>query len=378
MNYFLLTFVAIVALFWGQDVFAEIRIGLAGPFTGPNAAIGAQIKGAVQTAVDEMNKRGGVLGQQLSLTFGDDVSEPRQAVSVANLFVADGVNWVIGHYNSGASIPASEVYAESQIIQITPASTSDQFTDRSINRPELLVFRTCGRDDQQGVVAGEYIVGNYRGKRIAILHDKTTYGRGLAESTQKEMHSRGVFEVMFEGITAGEKDYSALISKLKSKNVDLIFFGGLHTEAALIIRQMHELGLRAAFMGGDGLLSNEFSAIAGPAAESTLMTFNIDPRTRPDGKQVAERLRARGIETEAYTLNSYASLEVLAQAAEGAKSIDGKKMAQFLRSGAPIHTAIGQLSYDQKGDLRQSQYVVYQWKKNTEGKIVPVQQVDNN
>ena len=225
---------------------------------------------------------------------------------------------VVGHFNSGVSIPASEVYQEAGIVQITPASTNPRFTERNMWN----TFRTCGRDDQQGAVAGAYLANKFKGKKVAIVHDKTPYGKGLADETQKAMNAKGLKEVMYEGINTGEKDYSALVSKLKQANVDVVYFGGLHTEAGLIIRQMRDQGLKAPMMSGDGIVSAEFVSIAGPGAEGTLMTFAPDPRKNPNAKDAVAKFKAKNIDPEAYTLYAYAAVQILKAAAEQAKSTD--------------------------------------------------------
>jgi branched-chain amino acid transport system substrate-binding protein len=344
---------------------AQIKLGIGGPITGPNASFGAQLKNGGEQAVEDINAAGGVLGQKIQVSVGDDVSDPKQGVSVANKFAGEGVKWVVGHFNSGVSIPASDVYLDAGIIQVTPASTNPRFTDRGMWN----TFRTCGRDDQQGAVAGNYLAINFKGKKVAVVHDKTPYGKGLADETKKAMNAKGVNEVMYEGVNTGEKDYSALVSKLKQANVDVVYFGGLHTEAGLIIRQMRDQGLNAPLMGGDGIVSSEFTAIAGPGAEGTLMTFGPDARKNPNAKEVVEKFRKKGYEPEAYTLYTYAAVQILVQAAEAVKSADPKKMADHMRSGHTFKTVIGDISFDKKGDITRPDYVMYVWKKGQDGKI---------
>jgi len=344
---------------------AQIKIGVAGPITGPNAAFGAQLKNGVEQALEDINAAGGVNGQKLQIVVGDDVSDPKQGVSVANKFVSEGVKMVVGHFNSGVSIPASEVYQEGGIVQVTPASTNPRFTERGMWN----TFRTCGRDDQQGLVAGTYLSNNFKGKKVAIVHDKTPYGKGLADETQKAMNAKGLKEVLYEGVNTGEKDYTALVSKLKQQNVDVVYFGGLHTEAGLIIRQMRDQGLQAPMMSGDGIVSAEFTSIAGPGAEGTLMTFAPDPRKNPNAQEVVKKFRAKNFEPEAYTLYSYAAVQILVDAAKKANSTDGKKIADVMKQGQPFKTVIGDISYDKKGDITRPDYVMYVWKKGADGKI---------
>ncbi|MBY0362683.1 MAG: branched-chain amino acid ABC transporter substrate-binding protein [Phreatobacter sp.] len=345
---------------------AQIRLGVAGPITGPNASFGAQLRQGVEQAVEDINAAGGILGQRIQLSVGDDVSDPRQGVSVANKFVGDGIKFVVGHFNSGVSIPASEVYAENGIVAITPASTNPRLTERGLWN----VFRTCGRDDQQGAVAAAFLVRNFAGKRVAIVHDKTTYGKGLADETQKAMNAAGLREVIYEGVNTGEKDFSALISKLKAANVDVVYWGGLHTEGGLIVRQMRDQGVSAPLMSGDGIADNEFAAIAGPGAVGTLMTFPPDPRNRAEARAVVEKFRtARRFEPQAYTLYSYAAVQILQQAAVATNSLDPKKIAEFMRTGHVFKTVIGDISYDRKGDITRADYVMYTWRAGPDGKV---------
>src|SRR5277367_2959484 len=208
---------------------AQIKVGVGGPMTGGSAAFGAQLKQGVEQAVEDINAVGGILGQKVVLNIGDDRADPKEGVSVANKFAADGVKFVIGHFNSGVTIPGSDVYMENGMLVITPAATNPKVTDRNMWN----VFRVCGRDDQQGSAAGAIIAQQFKGKRVAIIHDKTTYGQGLAEETRKAMNAKGVKAVMFEGVNKNDKDFTALVSKIKGANADLIYWGGLHDTAGL-------------------------------------------------------------------------------------------------------------------------------------------------
>src|SRR5580658_4767109 len=252
---------------------AQIKIGVAGPMTGGNATFGAQIKQGSDQAVEDINKAGGILGQKLVVEYGDDRADPKEGVSVANKFVGDGVKFVIGHFNSGVTIPASEVYQENGILFITPSATNPKVTDRQL----WDAFRTCGRDDQQGMLWAEYARDHLKGKKIAVVHDKTTYGKGLADAALDNMHKFGIKEVIYEGVNTGEKDYSAIVSKIKESGADFVMWGGLHTEGGLIIRQMRDQGMKTVMISGDGITDNEFAQIGGPGVEGTLMSFGPDP-----------------------------------------------------------------------------------------------------
>ena len=362
--------IAFAALTAGCDSGPEkLKIGVAGPMTGTDAAFGAQLKNGAMQAVADINAAGGINGQQIELIDGDDAADPRQGVSVANNFLGEGVHFVVGHFNSGVSMPASEVYVDNGILMITPSSTNPMITERKLWN----VFRTCGRDDQQGGVAGKYIADHLKDKKVAIVHDKTTYGKGLADETKKAMNNGGVTEILYEGVGAGEKDFTALVSKLKNAGVEVLYWGGVHTAGGLVLRQMRDQGLNAVFMSGDGIASDEFAAIAGPGAEGSLMTFGPDPQKRPEAKEIIERFEARQYKPEAYTLYSYAAVQILKQAIEATKSTDPKTVAAYMRTGVVFNTVIGDIAFDDKGDIKQVAYVMYTWTKQPDGRITYVQ-----
>lgn len=335
---------------------ADITVATAGPITGQYAAFGEQMKKGLEQAVADINAAGGVLGQKLKVEVGDDACDPKQAVAVANQLAKSGVKFVAGHFCSGSSIPASQVYAEEGILQITPASTNPKLTEQGLKN----VFRVCGRDDQQGKFAGKYLIDNFKGKNIAILHDKSAYGKGLADETQKALNAGGTKEAIYEAYTAGEKDYSSLVSKLKQANIDVIYVGGYHTEAGLIARQMRDQGMKTAIVSGDALVTNEYWAITGPAGEGTMMTFGPDPREMPSAKAAVEKFRKAGYEPEGYTLYTYAALQVWADTVKATGSTDPAKLAEAMHK-TKYSTVIGDISFDAKGDLTTPAYVWYRW-----------------
>ncbi len=342
----------------GAAAQAQIHIAVAGPMTGEYAAFGQQMKAGADQAVADINKAGGVNGQQLVLDVGDDACDPKQAVSVANQLASKGVKLVAGHFCSGSSIPASKVYTEEGILQISPASTNPAYTDNG----SWNTFRLCGRDDQQGKVAGDYIAAHFKDKKIAILNDNTAYGKGLADETQKNLNADGVKETLATAYTPGEKDYSALVSRLKEAGIQVIYLGGYHTEAGLIIRQAKEQGMDVQLISGDALVTKEFWQIAGPAGEDTMMTFAPDLTKRPQAQAVVAEFKAANIDPEGYTLYTYASVQIWAEAAKKAGTTDAKKVAAELKSGGPWQTIIGPISFDKKGDVEGPSYVFYIWK----------------
>ncbi|WP_299392259.1 branched-chain amino acid ABC transporter substrate-binding protein [Pelagibius sp.] len=339
---------------------AEIVIATAGPMTGQYASFGQQMKAGAEQAVADINAAGGVLGQQLVLEVGDDACDPKQAVAVANQMINKGVVFMAGHFCSGSSIPASQVYEEEGILQISPASTSPVLTEEGGDN----VFRVCGRDDQQGQVAGAFLAQQFGAKNIAIVHDKTQYGKGLADETRKNLNSAGVTEALYEAYTAGEKDYTALVSKLKQNSIDVLYVGGYHTEAGLMVRQMRDQGMDTLLVSGDALVTDEYWSITGDAGEGTLMTFSPDPRKNPVAAPVVEVFRGKGVEPEGYVLYTYGAIQAWAQAVEKAGTVDLDPVIASLRSNQ-FDTVLGNIGFDEKGDVTAPGYVFYEWKDGT-------------
>ncbi|HTH18390.1 MAG TPA: branched-chain amino acid ABC transporter substrate-binding protein [Magnetospirillum sp.] len=342
---------------------ADITIAVVGPMTGSEAAFGEQFKHGAAKAVEDINAKGGVMGQKLNLLMGDDACDPKQARSVAEEIASKKAVFVAGHFCSGSSIPASEVYQENGILQISPGSTNPTYTERGLPN----VFRTCGRDDNQGKIAAEYVAAKQKGKVVAIIHDKSSYGKGLADEFKKALNGAGIKEAFYEAVTAGEKDYSALVTKAKAAKVDILYLGGYKTEGGLIVRQMRDQGMKTMLMGGDALVTEEYWAITGPAGEGTMMTFSPDPRLLPQNAELVKYFRSQNYEPEAYTLYTYATIQAWAQAADKVKSTDWKKVAAELKSGDKFNTAIGSIGFDTKGDVVGPTYVMYVWKNGKYG-----------
>ncbi|UGY15772.1 branched-chain amino acid ABC transporter substrate-binding protein [Bradyrhizobium septentrionale] len=334
----------------------DITIAVAGPMTGSESAFGRQMKNGAEQAVADINAAGGVLGKKLALESNDDACDPKQARSIAEKIGSSKIPFVAGHFCSSSSIPASEAYADANVLQITPASTNPLFTERKLWN----VARVCGRDDQQGLVAADYIAKAYKGKNIAILNDKTTYGKGLADETKKALNKAGITEKVNESYNKGDKDFNAIVSRLKKESIDLVYVGGYHQEAGLILRQMRDQGLQAVLMAGDAMNDKEFASIAGPAAEGTLFTFGPDPRNKPTAKAIVEKFKAKNIDPEGYTLYTYAAMQVWTQAAAKAKTTDAKKVMETIKAGE-WDTVLGKMAFDAKGDIKAIDYVVYKW-----------------
>jgi len=334
----------------------DLTVAVAGPMTGGESAFGRQMKNGAEMAVADLNAGGGVLGKKLALDVEDDACDPKQARSVAEKIGSAKIPFVAGHYCSSSSIPASEAYADSNVLQITPASTNPLFTERKLWN----VARVCGRDDQQGTIAGEYIAKAFAGKNVAILNDKTTYGKGLADETKKALNKLGMTEKMFESYNKGDKDFTAIVSRMKRENIDLVYVGGYHQESGLLVRQMRDQGMKTVLMAGDALADKEFASITGPAGEGTLFTFGPDPRNKPTAKAIVEKFKAKNIDPEGYTLYTYAAFQVWSQAAAKAGTTDPKKVMDAIKAGS-WDTVIGKMEFDAKGDIKIIDYVVYKW-----------------
>ncbi|MGG7519052.1 branched-chain amino acid ABC transporter substrate-binding protein [Allorhizobium undicola] len=355
---------ALAALLAAAPARADITVGLVAPITGPLAAIGAQIKNGAETAVQSINEKGGVNGEKLVLKIADDAGEPKQGVSVANQLIGESIRYVVGPITSGVAVPASDVFAENGVLMVTPTATAPDLTKRGLST----VFRTCGRDDQQAEVAAKYVLSHFKGKKIAILNDKGQYGKGLADAFKAALNAGGVTEVFNDALTPGEKDFSTVITRLKAAGVEVIYYGGYHPEAGLMVRQMKDAALSAVIFSGDGLSNSEYLNIGGEAANGTLYTNASDATKNPLSKEAAEKLAARNIPAEAFTLNAYAAVEVIAAGiAKAGTWEDTEAVAAALKSGEPIKTAIGEVTYGKTGDLTSQSFSVFKWQ---DGKTV--------
>lgn len=338
----------------------DIRVGLATAVTGPVAAIGAQARLGTQAAVAVINAKGGVKGKKLVLQVEDDVCEPRQAVTVANRLAAAGIKFVFGHLCSNAAIVAADVYTEAGILMITGSATNPALTDKASGGT---IFRACGRDDQQGAVAGKMLADRYKDKRIALVHDKSAYGAGLVAEAKKAMAAAGVKPAYEGAVNAGERDFGALVTRLKSDKIDAVYFGGYHTELALIIRQSHEHAFTPAFVAAEAMASTEFWAIAREAANGTLFTYAPEVKTRPQAEEAIKAMRTidAAADPDNFAFYYYAAVQALAAAMEKAGTDAARPVAQALRSGT-YPTIVGDLTFDNKGDLTAPEYVFFEWR----------------
>jgi branched-chain amino acid transport system substrate-binding protein len=352
--------VMMFAVALGGPARADVLIGLAGPITGKEAWFGEQLERGAELAVTKLNAGGGVLGQQVQLITADDSCDPQQAVAAARKLVSDGVIFVAGHFCSGASIAASEIYAAAGVLMITPVSTNPKLTE--LGRAN--VFRMVPRDEADAIAAGNYLADHWADKRIAILHDNTTFGKGIAEGTKKQLNKRGVTEATYQAYVPGKVEYGVEIAKLQAADIDVLYIGGYHTEIALMARAARDRGYLVQLVTGMSLWSEDFGLIAGPAAEGVLFTEPADPRRRVEAAPVVERFRASGFEPQGYTLYAYAAVQVWAQAAEKAGSLELEPMIASLREHQ-FDTVLGPIDFDDKGDLTAQNPAWYVWRGGT-------------
>jgi branched-chain amino acid transport system substrate-binding protein len=335
---------------------ADTKLVVVGPMSGQFANYWPQVESGAKAAAEEVNAAGGIGGEPLVIAFADDACDPRQAVSVANRNVQQGFSAVIGHFCSGSSIAASDVYNEEAVLMISGSSVNSTLTDRGMP----LIFRTVGRDDQQGQVAAEAIIKSNTASKVAMVHDKSAFGKGLVDQTRLFM-AKGNLEPFFEdSITPGENDYSALVTRIVGMGADVIYFGGYHREAGLFVRQAREAGFTGTFMSGDGIKAQEFATIAGPAADGVLLTFFPDARENPEAAAALDRLKALGSSGDGFTLYIYGAIQAYAAAANAAGSTEPDAVAAKLRS-TTFPTVVGDLKFNEKGDVDRNLYQLYKW-----------------
>jgi branched-chain amino acid transport system substrate-binding protein len=328
---------------------AEVQVGLAAPLTGPYAWAGGVTERGAEVAVADLNAKGGVRGEQIELITADDYCDDEQSAAAARKLIADEVVAVFGHQCSGAAIPASKVYADAGLLLIATEATNPQLTEQGFTK----VFRMVGRDDLQGRIAGDHLAEHWGSKPIAVVHDGRAYGKGLAEETRKRLNERGIALAMFEAIEPGKADYWDVVQNMRAKGIEVLYYGGYQHEAALIIRQAREHGYELQLVAGDGIASEDFALIAGPAADGTLMTTFPSPSS-PAAADFAAKFR-EGLRPP---FAAYAAVQVWAQAVEIAGTFETKAVAEALR-GHEFDTVLGRIGFDAKGDV--TGYDTFAW-----------------
>lgn len=351
--------VAVALALFGAAAHAAdtVKIAIAGPKTGPVAQYGDMQFIGARMAIERINAAGGVAGMKLEGVELDDACEPKQSPTVANKVVGEKIHFVVGHLCSGATKPAAKIYDDNDVLMVTPAATNDEITAMGLK----LVFRTIGKDSQQGPTAGNFIADKIKPKLVAVIHDKQSYGQGIAEQVRKTVEAKGIKVAMFEGINKGDTDFSALITKLKQAGVDFVYYGGYHPELIVLLKQAREQNLGARWMGPEGVAVSD---VKGEAAEGLLVTLPTDFSTDPANAELVKAFKAKNEDPSGpFVLTSYAAVQVIADAVNATKATDAVKVADYLRK-ATFKTPIGEIGFDDKGDLKGAKFEVYEWHKD--------------
>ena len=349
----------LVALAMSQAAFAkDIKVAVVGAMSGPVAQWGDMEFNGARQAIKDINAQGGIKGDKLVAVEYDDACDPKQAVAVANKIVNDGIQYVIGHLCSSSTQPASDIYEDEGILMISPGATNPELTQRGYQ----YIMRTAGLDSSQGPTAAKYIMETVKPQRIAIIHDKQQYGEGLARSVQESLKKGGANIVFFDGITAGEKDFSALLARLKKENIDFVYYGGYHPEMGQILRQARAAGLKTQFMGPEGVANVSLSNIAGESAEGLLVTKPKNYDQVPANKPIVDAIKAKKQDPSgAFVWTTYAALQSLQAGLN--QSDDPAEIAKYLKANS-VDTVMGPLTWDEKGDLKGFEFGVFDWHAN--------------
>jgi branched-chain amino acid transport system substrate-binding protein len=362
------------AIAWAQK--GAIKIAVQSPLSGEQAALGEHIKLGAQLAVEESVKSFKALGFDLVLVPYDDQAKPEVGVANARNVVADpDVLLLVGHFNSGVALPASEVYKDAMLAMISPANTATEITDRGYPN----VNRVCGRDDVQGPVGARFAAQELKLKSVYIIHDKTLYGQGVADNFRNEARKLGLKVVGYEG-TEERANFAPMIIPLKAKKPDLVYFGGIYHQGGLLLKQMREKGVKAVFMGPDGLDSSEMVKIAGPqVVGSYYTTVAGPPEIYPESGAFSKKYKQRfGKEIESFALYGYDAALVGIKAIEQTLKANGKKpsrseVAASVRKIKDFKGVTGPIAFDNKGDPVKSKYFVLRFEKESyPGKVAKV------
>jgi branched-chain amino acid transport system substrate-binding protein len=336
-----------------------VRIGSASPLTGPQAHIGIDIRNGVQLAIDDLNTKALEIGGKkvkFELVAEDDEANPTKATTVAQKLVDSKVAAVVGHFNSGASIPASKVYSDGGIPQISPSSTNPKYTQQGFKT----TFRVVAHDDQQGPTLGRFAVGKLKAKNIAVVDDSTAYGQGLADAFAATVKSLGANVVAREHTTDKDTDFRAILTSIRGRKPDLIMFGGIDPQAGPMVRQMAQLGIKAQFIGGDGMQTPNFIKLAGEAADGVMASMPGLPKEQmPGGKDFVERYKKKfNADVELFAPMGYDAVMVFADAMKRANSTDPRKFLAEVGK-TKYEGVIGPIAFDEKGDLRNGPITIY-------------------
>lgn len=339
-----------------------VRIGVGAPLSGADAVYGNAIRLGVDQAVADLGS--GFAGRRAVVVARDDGNDVKKGADVARSFVADRFGIVVGHLSSAVTVPASAIYAEAGVVDVTPTAAAPLVTDRGLPT----VFRTCGRADEDVVVAARFVAAR-RVARVAVIHDRGGAGKDFADGVRRRLGDLGLRDIYYGSFEKGARDLAGLVARIKTANSQLVVFGGGAAEAGLLARQLHDAGVRAPLLGGATMASDEFAAVAGTAADGAMAVFPDDPRARPAAADLLRRLKARGIDPDFAVFYAYAAVQVLAQAASAAGTIEPARMAATMHDGHTFSSVLGDLTFDAKGDPSITDRAVYVWHRGATGRM---------
>ena len=335
-----------------------IKIGVAGPHTGDLAPYGIPTMEAAKMVAEQVNAKGGILGKQIEVLPMDDQCKPEIATNAATKLVSLDVDVVIGHVCSGATKAAMGIYKEANIIAVSPSATNPPLT-QSGDYPNF--YRTIAPDDDQGLLASDFATDKLGAKKIAILHDKGDYGKGFADFAKQFIEAGGKAEVvLFEGVTPGAMDYSAIVQKVRKEGADAVIFGGYHPEASKLVSQMHKKRMKIPFIGPDGVKGDGFLEIAGKDAEGVYATGPMDVSSYAENKQAhADYVKKYGKEPGTFFDQGYAAMQVILNAIKVSGGTEYAGLEKALKSSF-VNTAVGKIKFDAKGDAEGVGFSVFQ------------------
>jgi len=353
---------SMIFLFPGNSPAAEtIKLGVAGPHSGDLASYGLPTVKAAELVVENINAKGGVLGKKVELLVEDDVCKPEVATNTATKLLSQKVDVVLGHVCSGATKAALGIYKDSKIITMSPSATNPALT-QSDDYPNF--FRTIASDDAQAKLEVDFALNTLKVKKIAVLHDKGDYGKGLAEFAKQFLENdKRATVVLYEGITPGAMDYSAIVQKIKRSGAEAVIFGGYHPEASKIVAQMRKKKMKTIFISDDGVKDDTFIKVAKKYAEGVYATGPMDTSNNPMAiEAIAAHKKTYGSDPGAFFLNGYAAAQALLNAIEKAGSTDYDAVEKALRTEY-VETPLGKIRFDKKGDAEGVGFSIYQVQK---------------
>ncbi len=350
-------FATLLTIGGSPAVEAEILMGVAGPLSGNVSYAGEILALATEVAAEHLNEAGGVGGEEVFIILEDDACKPEQAAAVGDKLINDQVSVIIGHVCSGATMAAMHGYQDAGILMISPTATNPKVTDEG----GPLIFRTAGRDDEQGAVGAAYLAKNWADGKIALVDDSDPYGEGLAVEVERTLTELGLALALRDKVAAGQTDYTPLVEKLIEVEADVLYYAGRPREAAIIIQEMRSRGDDMQLIGPESMVSEDLWLIAGDAAEGMLFTNKPDPKSNPEVAHLVEIIEDAGIESSPAFFGAYAAIQAWSEAAEHAGTTEGAAVAAALREHE-FETVIGKIGFDEKGDVTGiDSFVWYVW-----------------